>query len=41
MPFEKFIHYFDSVDIAQIRNMHGWKAVRVPVEIGWDERKCG
>lgn len=41
MPFEKFIYYFDSVDIAQTRELHGWKTVRYPIEIGWDDRKSG
>lgn len=36
IPFERFLQYFDSVDIAQIRIHNGWTSVRYPIKIGWD-----
>ncbi|KAI6225199.1 hypothetical protein M3Y99_01364100 [Aphelenchoides fujianensis] len=37
MPFEAFCTYFDAVDIARLNMRH---AVRWPVNIGWDPRRC-
>ncbi|KAI6233617.1 hypothetical protein M3Y99_00898000 [Aphelenchoides fujianensis] len=37
MPFEAFCTYFDAVDIARLNMRH---AVRWPVHIGWDPRRC-
>ena len=38
MPFERFAQFFDTVDIAQIREHYGWTATRYLISIGWDER---
>ncbi|KAI1711398.1 calpain family cysteine protease domain-containing protein [Ditylenchus destructor] len=40
IPFEQFAQYFDSVDIAQIREHSGWTDTRYLLDIGWDEQKC-
>lgn len=33
MPFEQFAHFFDTVDIAQIRT--NWFSTRYLLEVGW------
>uniref|UniRef100_A0A914HVM4 Calpain-D n=1 Tax=Globodera rostochiensis TaxID=31243 RepID=A0A914HVM4_GLORO len=39
MPFERFVLYFDNVDIAQTReHSGGWVATRYLVDIGWDQQ---
>lgn len=37
MPFERFVHFFDTVDIAQIRT--NWFSTRYLLNIGWAEDK--
>lgn len=38
ISFENFVKYFDSVDVAQIRE--NWTSKRYLIDIGWVEGKC-
>lgn len=43
IPFERFVEFFDSVDIAQIRSHTGWTDLRYLINIGWvddETNKC-
>lgn len=43
IPFQRFVEYFDSVDIAQIREHTGWTDSRFFLDIGWtddESAKC-
>uniref|UniRef100_A0A914Y7P3 Calpain catalytic domain-containing protein n=1 Tax=Panagrolaimus superbus TaxID=310955 RepID=A0A914Y7P3_9BILA len=35
MPFERFVQYFDSVEVAHLNV--GWTAQRFPIELNWEQ----
>uniref|UniRef100_A0A914BXG3 Calpain-15 n=1 Tax=Acrobeloides nanus TaxID=290746 RepID=A0A914BXG3_9BILA len=37
IPFDQFVKYFDSVDIAQLRLNPAWHTKRYALDLGWEE----
>lgn len=39
MPFEKFVSYFDSVEVAHVKEGLGWTSQRFPLDLSWKKPK--
>ncbi|KAE9549280.1 hypothetical protein FO519_007502 [Halicephalobus sp. NKZ332] len=39
MPFERFVKYFDSVEVAHVKEGLGWTSQRFPLDLSWKNPK--